>query len=168
MRWFITLWLLFLFACFAKVNVHPFVKQKLKLNLTEKEFPVPTIFENYVFQAHTPTTIIEEYDVHSNYRNIGVFVSHSMEYQVFTSFKRIQLANGYRGRSAIGFIQDNGDTLLFNAEMPENLPVDLYKNHFVFQRADSSYFFQTPDTLNSEICCFKPPIYCMLGYEIIG
>ena len=132
--------------------------------MEKKDYPIPAIFEDYVYQAHASEIINKEHDVTATYRNIGVFKGHLVDYDIFTCFRRIKLANGFRGRSLIGFIDSTFDTLLYEADMATGLPVDIYKNHFVFQRADSSYFFQKPDTICTEMCCFQPPLYCLMSY----
>lgn len=85
---------------------------------------------------------------------LGNYTTDSSDYVVITEFSLIPVADGLRGKSMLYLITNEADTFSYRADIRVELPIDLYKNHFVFKKGDNKYIFLKPELIDETIICF--------------
>lgn len=86
--------------------------------------------------------------------NLGKYNTDSVEYEIITKFSLIPVVDGLRGKSRLYLIIANQDTVIYEADSYMELPVDIYKNHFVFKKESGEYIMTKASIISEEIICF--------------
>jgi len=135
-------------------NVH---QKEKSYNDHQASIPNVNFFPDYVFK--TKDTICKSWDHggKSVFTNLGNCKIKNRDFRVLTEFRLIPVADGLRGKSILYLVSKGNDTLTFDAIMPEELPMDLYRNNFIFINNEKQYLFGEIDQLHEEIICFNTP-----------
>ncbi|MFT5819502.1 MAG: hypothetical protein ACI8ZM_000726 [Crocinitomix sp.] len=131
-------------------------KAKMKLYFAKSSaFGVSSsLFPEYVFTPKDTLFKRWSYGGESTTIKLGTCETVDGEFMALTKFCRIPVADGSRGRGVFYLVGVGGDILQFDAEMPTELPIDLYKNNFVFLNKENEYSFGAINELRNEIVCF--------------
>ena len=113
-----------------------------------------TLYPEYIFKPKDTIYKLWEYGGKSVFIDLGICETNLGSYNAVTEFRLIPVTDGMRGRSTFYLISMEKDTMEFDAQMPEELPVDLYKNNFVFLNQVNEYSFGAINELQKEIVCF--------------
>jgi hypothetical protein len=125
------------------------------LDVDECKIAVVDLFPEYVFEPKDTIFKSWYYGGKSEYITLGVYEVDTIRLNVFTEFRRIPFVDGMRGKSMLCLVSMEKDTLIFLAEMPEELPIDIYKNNFVFLSQNNEYEFSELQLVLDEAACFK-------------
>ena len=116
-------------------------------------------FSDYKFRPKDTLFKTLEFGIQKQIIDLGMYSTDSMSYEVVAEFRLIPglEKDSPRGRSSLFLINEYRDTLMFDAGMPEDLPIDIYKNHFVFIDESGEFLFETIHVIHIEehMLCFK-------------
>ncbi|MCB9198192.1 MAG: hypothetical protein H6600_07025 [Flavobacteriales bacterium] len=113
-------------------------------------------FPEYTLKAKDTIVEIVEYDIINNKLQLGAYQTDTSSIEVITNFKLIpDLDNGYKGRSELFLIVNVNDTFRYEANSRKSLPIDLYKNHFVFINDLDQFVFVIPELITKEVVCLS-------------
>ncbi|MFK8037490.1 MAG: hypothetical protein AB8B74_04320 [Crocinitomicaceae bacterium] len=141
----------------AELKIDKANKTKQAHNEQQDSRTEVNFFPEYVF--NTKDTIFKSWDYggESVIINLGNCKIKNKDFNALTEFRLIPVADGLRGKSIFYLISRDNDTLTFDAGMPEELPIDLYRNNFVFINNEQQYLFGEIDQLHKEIVSFNMP-----------
>ena len=91
----------------------------------------------------------------SEFINLGQYVSSTTTFDVLTEFSLIPVADGLRGKNRLYLVSNESDTSIYEADDRAYLPVDIYKNHFVFRNEMDQYVFVKAEVIDEEIMAFS-------------
>ncbi|MFK8045200.1 MAG: hypothetical protein AB8B72_06880 [Crocinitomicaceae bacterium] len=141
----------------AKLKIDKANKIKMSPNEQQDSRIEVILFPEYVFTTKDTICKSWNYGGKSVFRILGNCKIKNIDFTALTEFRLIPVANGLRGKSIFYLISSHNDTLSFDAGMQEELPIDLYKNNFVFINNENQYLFGEIDQLDREIVCFNLP-----------
>jgi len=108
--------------------------------------------KKYVF-VPKDTTILAGDNFEDNRINLGTLRIDSIDYNVVSVFRKIGVADGFKGRSFLIFKNDSINfERTYEASMPSDLPIDIYENNFVFRRDNGLFCFDGDITLEEAVC----------------
>lgn len=150
-----------LIAVFASCSEQTSVSNESKIDTIGSDSATQHTVELTQFSEFTLTTkdtIVEilKYDVISNKLELGTYETDTSSIEVITDFKLIpNLDNGFKGKSELYLIVNINDTFRYEANNRNSLPVDLYKNHFVFINDLNQFVFVVPELIVDGAVCFS-------------
>ena len=106
--------------------------------------PIALSFKAYLKGIKKPITTTSPEGIITESVDLGLFQTDSMCYRVIRKFTLIPAIDGLdaKGNSKLLLLADNGDTLLFDLEMPHELPINIYRNNFVIETEEGAYLGQ--------------------------
>lgn len=112
-------------------------------------------FPDYIITQRDTSINTWEEGGKSELINLGKYESGPSTFEVLTEFSLIPLADGIRGKSRLYLVSNESDTSIYEADDRFYLPVDIYKNHFVFKNEMEQYIFVKAEIINEEVLCFS-------------
>lgn len=156
--------LLFIFAfTLVRCESNPVVEENPK-ELTPDTLKQPNIaedfkspFPKYIFHPKDTILKTDSLGIKKQIISIGTYTTDTMHFNAISEFKLIPgiFADSPKGRSTLFLINEKEDTMVFDAEMPDQLPIDIYKNHFVFKDENGNFLFSTIEFLEGYTICFS-------------
>lgn len=139
---------LLLFSCREETNLHLVSARQM----------------TYQYEPKTTYTFRGGFSFIHNWTLLGECVVDGKEFTALTRFTTFNTAHSIRGRSSFLLIDNRTDTIRYDATLPEELPLDLIGNRFVFLD-EGKLLFGEIDTLMDEIICFHVPnSACFMSY----
>ena len=170
MRPFLIL-ILFLFTQCTSENQKELAEERvvldsiINLDVDENKIAVVELFPEYEYIGKDTIFKSSDYGGESELITLGVCEIESVQYSAITKFSSIPFADGMRGRSFLYLISMDNDTIIYDAEMPEELPIDIYKNNFVFLNQNNEYEFSELELFGNDAACFNADINkCFWGW----
>lgn len=119
--------------------------------------PAPNGIKHSQYLLSEKDTIVEvlKHNVISSKIKLGTYQTDSSSIEVITDFKLIPIARGYKGKSELLLIINTIDTLSYEVNNRKSLPIDLYKNQFVFVTDKNQFEFVVPNLISREAVCFS-------------
>lgn len=154
MKYFSIIVLLCVIYQCSKENIPKAIRTETKI--LNQEIIKP-IFPEYVFSPKDTIFRTIEYGIKTQTIELGLYSTDSVKYSILREFRLIpgMESDSPRGRSTLYLLAESGDTLIYNAEMPDELPIDIYKNHLVFINEKGLYEFATISHLEEHFLCFS-------------
>lgn len=126
-------------------------------SIDSKNYSPPTLIQFPDYVITTKDTIYNTWEEGGESEKIylGKYESESYTFQVITEFSLIPVAEGLKGKSRLYLVDNESDTLFYEADDRSYLPVDVYLNHFVFKNEMEQYVFVNIVNIEEDILCFS-------------